>query len=85
MEDAQVLARQPRFPNDTHPPERGDTAGGDSVKVSKIEMNANVDLLKRFEVETLRVRHENAGDAKEVLAWHARKSNPRAEDSISRS
>ena len=56
--------------------------GGDLVTVSKVEMNANVDLLRRFDLERNKVRHENGGDANEVWAWHASKSCPRAEDSI---
>ena len=44
---------------------------GTSPTVLKVEMNANVDLLRRYDLEKKKVAGENDGDAKEVWLWHA--------------
>jgi hypothetical protein len=54
---------------------------GNSTTVLKVEMNANVDLLRRYHLERKKVAEENDGDANEVWLWHATSSNG-AEKSI---
>jgi hypothetical protein len=54
---------------------------GSSATVLKVEMNANVDLLRRYALERKKVAEENGGDANEVWLWHATPSNG-AEKSI---
>ena len=54
---------------------------GNSTTVLKVEMNANVDLLRRYHLERKKVAEENGGDANEVWLWHATSSNG-AEKSI---
>ena len=54
---------------------------GNSTTVLKVEMNANVDLLRRYALERKKVAEENGGDANEVWLWHATSSNV-AEKSI---
>ena len=49
--------------------------------VLKVEMNANVDLLRRYDLEKKKVAGENDGDANEVWLWHATRSDD-AERSI---
>jgi hypothetical protein len=54
---------------------------GNSTTVLKVEMNANVDLLRRYALERKKVAAENGGDANEVWLWHAT-SEAGAEKSI---
>jgi hypothetical protein len=54
---------------------------GNSTTVLKVEMNANVDLLRRYHLERKKVAEENGGDANEVWLWHATSSDG-AEKSI---
>jgi hypothetical protein len=54
---------------------------GNSTTWLKVEMNANVDLLRRYNLERKKVAEENGGDANEVWLWHATSSNG-AEKSI---
>jgi hypothetical protein len=54
---------------------------GNSPTVLKVEMNANVDLLRRYALEKKKVAEENGGDALEVWLWHATRSDV-AEKSI---
>jgi serine/threonine protein kinase len=54
---------------------------GNSTTVLKVEMNANVDLLRRYHLERKKVAEENGGDANEVWLWHATSKNG-AEKSI---
>jgi len=49
--------------------------------VLKVEMNANVDLLRRYDLEKKKVSRENDGDANELWLWHATRSDA-AEQSI---
>jgi len=44
---------------------------GDDVTVSRIEMNVNMDLFRRYHLERDRVLQENGGDANETFLWHA--------------
>ncbi len=54
---------------------------GNSTTVLKMEMNANVDLPRRYHLEIKKVADENGGDANEVWLWHVTSSNG-AEKSI---
>ena len=54
---------------------------GTRPTVLKVEMNANVDLLRRYDLEKKKVAGENGGDANEVWLWHATRSDG-AEQSI---
>jgi hypothetical protein len=54
---------------------------GNSTTVLKVEMDANVDLLRRYHLERKKWQEENGGDANEVWLWHATSSNG-AEQSI---
>ena len=44
---------------------------GSALTVLKVEMNANVDLLRRYDLERKKISGENGGDANEVWLWHA--------------
>jgi len=55
---------------------------GDCITVLKVEMNANLDLFRRFALERNKVSQENGGYANEAWLWHATRSNAATEDSI---
>jgi hypothetical protein len=50
-------------------------------KVLKVEMNVNLDLFRRYDLERKKVSSENGGDANEVWLWHATRREG-AEDKI---
>lgn len=77
-----MLVRTPETPDFRLIQQRLESEFGGSVKILKIEMNANVNLFRRYALERKKISEENNGDANEVWLWHATGSNLGTENAI---
>ena len=56
--------------------------GASNATVLKVEMNGNVDLFRRYDLERDKIRQQNGGESNEGWFWHATRSRRETEDKI---